>query len=965
MATSKKNSLPGQSSTMPRDLLQKDSNKFIGRKFSIKSQKKKLNGDDSSPLESEYYSKGIFPQLQRKDSVKNSKEVSINSTKILTGRGSSIKNNTNLGIVSRNNLPPRIDNISSNGIIGANISTDNPTGFHNGLDRGSQTERKSERTDVKLGSNSNTTMSYKNTNQQSIAGNINNYNNHNVFRDTGKPVKLLHGGENVDNEENGCVVTDNLNNKPYQQINNGGGNLNSMPFNPHRQQKAIKQIKNGSSSTASTFHSNSMINKANSLSNNNTCNKSQLSTNSTTNRNNNSKLSDSIERSYYNSEINTMPRINTNTNISNGFQKNGQIVTPSQEYQPLYKPPSKPQTPQNRGTTPKTGRGATPKVNDGYVLRGKSPVGKFGLSNNNHDKSGLANPNTHNTSAISQLSAISHRNHSKTTVLMRSISKTIEVNINDPSSPNCHPTTIKQDPLITRKSHSNNGNIKAYSAGTHNGLIRNYNEDRLSIVLNYKVDLGNNHLVGCNFFGIYDGHGGYTAADNLKNYLHKNIFLNEHFPHDLKKCCWEGCRDTEAKLEENALASTPVDRSGSCGVFCLNFEEKLVFGNIGDSRAIMSSHRGKKIIQVTQDHKPNFESESLRIRQNGGEVYRTNPKGLNLSSKEMAEIKQPWRVNPGRLSVSRTFGDVLAKKKEFGGKAGVIIAEPDIFEYQITPDLDFLILACDGVFDRLENDDIINNIWNLVNTTTFYSIHEATEIMVNIIFEDAIRKMSYDNISIIFLAFEGFINELKIHNEEPVSNPDASDILNKTNNLNPNLLPSVPPKFFATNIQGQNKLAHSPPTQPKEDSNSQEKQELLKKNQHRATIGKEEQELTEKFVTEKLGWEPIDGKITQNTNDDNKACVTESPTDEFSRHLFLRKSIKPLEANKYKMSNLCNNPRPPERKLSAGVNKITQPKGKEHSTPNPRRMGPPTGRVITQNGSGIIRSHSNDVREIL
>jgi protein phosphatase 2C family protein 2/3 len=63
----------------------------------------------------------------------------------------------------------------------------------------------------------------------------------------------------------------------------------------------------------------------------------------------------------------------------------------------------------------------------------------------------------------------------------------------------------------------------AYAAGTHNGIIRNYNEDRLAIVLNYKLKPKAGDPVICNFFGIYDGHGGVSVADYLKNNLHKQV----------------------------------------------------------------------------------------------------------------------------------------------------------------------------------------------------------------------------------------------------------------------------------------------------------------------------------------------------------------------------------------------------------------------------------------------------------
>ena len=42
------------------------------------------------------------------------------------------------------------------------------------------------------------------------------------------------------------------------------------------------------------------------------------------------------------------------------------------------------------------------------------------------------------------------------------------------------------------------------------------------------------------------------------------------------------------------------------------------------------------------------------------------------------QILGPVRVNPGRLSVSRTFGDIEAKFEKFGGNPKVVIAEPEI-----------------------------------------------------------------------------------------------------------------------------------------------------------------------------------------------------------------------------------------------------------------------------------------------
>lgn len=60
----------------------------------------------------------------------------------------------------------------------------------------------------------------------------------------------------------------------------------------------------------------------------------------------------------------------------------------------------------------------------------------------------------------------------------------------------------------------------------------------------------------------------------------------------------------------------------------------------------------------------------------GGTIYQKEPVAHSNTN--------PWRVLPGRLSVSRTIGDLEAKTEKYGGKRGVVVAEPELFTYKIT-----------------------------------------------------------------------------------------------------------------------------------------------------------------------------------------------------------------------------------------------------------------------------------------
>ena len=66
---------------------------------------------------------------------------------------------------------------------------------------------------------------------------------------------------------------------------------------------------------------------------------------------------------------------------------------------------------------------------------------------------------------------------------------------------------------------------------------------------------------------------------------------------------------------------------------------------------------------------------------------------------------------PGRLSVCRTFGDPEAKLEYRGGNPNVVKASPDIRTFQISQMHDFIVLASDGIYDKLTDDDIGKAVW--------------------------------------------------------------------------------------------------------------------------------------------------------------------------------------------------------------------------------------------------------------
>ena len=94
--------------------------------------------------------------------------------------------------------------------------------------------------------------------------------------------------------------------------------------------------------------------------------------------------------------------------------------------------------------------------------------------------------------------------------------------------------------------------MRAYAANTNQGLVRNYNEDRVSIILNIVKPEHRKHETWptCSFFGVYDGHGGSACAEFLRDNLHHFGIKEESFPWDPQEAIRQGFEKAEARFLE-------------------------------------------------------------------------------------------------------------------------------------------------------------------------------------------------------------------------------------------------------------------------------------------------------------------------------------------------------------------------------------------------------------------------------
>jgi serine/threonine protein phosphatase PrpC len=236
------------------------------------------------------------------------------------------------------------------------------------------------------------------------------------------------------------------------------------------------------------------------------------------------------------------------------------------------------------------------------------------------------------------------------------------------------------------------------------------------------------------------------------------------------------------KIEEGFFKEFCKDKiensnfSGSCALIAVVFDNKIYIGNIGDSRAIMSICEGTKVKQLTIDHKPDNVKEFERALKNGSKIYLDDNDDVDRDESKIPFIKDKielekmkavkensteekiFRVYPSDLAVMRTIGDIKAKKKEYGGIPGTIINIPEIFIYDINSNDDFIVLGCDGIFDDLSNEEVINAAWMAYKHRAKeknYDIHESTKDACDLVIRVALEKQTTDNLSCIIIGLEG------------------------------------------------------------------------------------------------------------------------------------------------------------------------------------------------------------------
>ncbi|KAL4002907.1 putative protein phosphatase 2C T23F11.1 [Acanthocheilonema viteae] len=187
------------------------------------------------------------------------------------------------------------------------------------------------------------------------------------------------------------------------------------------------------------------------------------------------------------------------------------------------------------------------------------------------------------------------------------------------------------------------------------------------------------------FFAVYDGHGGAKVSQYAGIHLHKLIATNPHYIEgNIEEAIKQGFLALDEKMKNDDEMRD--DMSGTTAVVVLIKNRKIYCGNVGDSRAVACVSGAA--YPLSFDHKPANENETRRIVAAGGWI----------------EFN---RVN-GNLALSRALGDFAFKKNDHkSAEEQIVTACPDVTVCDLTYDHEFIILACDGIWDVMSNQEVV------------------------------------------------------------------------------------------------------------------------------------------------------------------------------------------------------------------------------------------------------------------
>jgi serine/threonine protein phosphatase PrpC len=294
-------------------------------------------------------------------------------------------------------------------------------------------------------------------------------------------------------------------------------------------------------------------------------------------------------------------------------------------------------------------------------------------------------------------------------------------------------------------------------------------------------------LAMTSFAAVFDGHGG----DECSN------FLVEALPHNVRAAMLEQRAALSAAIQQSRNVSaanagnnrqdqgedaasdimrkilkaaylktdkefiTPSNapQSGSTAATILLLGRRLFAANVGDSRVVLC-RSGGQCVELTSDHKPSRPDEAARVRAAGGFILHKRVMGELAITRAFGDKSFKMGIRAMLEDDAEDLAGTSSAQNADGSNgnnardltAPLVSAEPEIASMLLSHSDEFLLLACDGLFDVFRSQDAIT----LARAELIAHRGEPAEV-ARILSDQAIRvRRSRDNVSILIIVLRPF-----------------------------------------------------------------------------------------------------------------------------------------------------------------------------------------------------------------
>ncbi|KAJ9110563.1 hypothetical protein QFC20_002892 [Naganishia adeliensis] len=233
------------------------------------------------------------------------------------------------------------------------------------------------------------------------------------------------------------------------------------------------------------------------------------------------------------------------------------------------------------------------------------------------------------------------------------------------------------------------------------------------------------------FFGVFDGHGGSAVARFTGTTIHSRLAALDAYKAGKYE---EALKTLYLKTDEDLRADPNFfnEPSGCTAVSTiLTTDGRIICANSGDSRSVLGYKGQAK--PLSHDHKPTNTEESTRINNAGGFV-------------------EFGRVN-GNLALSRAIGDFEFKQNySLDAEHQIVTADPEIISHKCDGEEEFLVLACDGIWDCLTSQQVVDFVRRAIaNGDALPKICE--DLMLKCLAPDSeLGGIGCDNMTVVIVA---------------------------------------------------------------------------------------------------------------------------------------------------------------------------------------------------------------------